>query len=889
MGFKDLGKGFKKLGKSKVTKEVTEDTLESLNKKLLERSSKIIDSMGNQWEKDAIDTAGALSHLPEVKPMPKGALRNKGEKVFDLSPLKVVQFENIDDGFNVFGNSNIFDIEGVIKSKNKADNYLHAEVSGGSIGQRYNLLGESVRDGMYNGLSSAADFKSIAQEAMDNGEQLPYWARKRANNKDIKPKQEIKNRRKGNREIKETPVNNPIQQEQQLLLEAPKQREPRKPRREYKPDLGTNTDPIELPGPPRNRRRGNRATREVPVQQEQQLLLNAPKQKEPRKTRREYKSDLGTNTEPIELSGPVQSSPADNKRLDNIERVEEAYRNGALTEEEYLQKYKALDSTHKKEKMAEQKQKYPLDDITEDITNPSPNKPTSPVYDSQQKKLKELLDNGQITQEQYNSSVANLDERFNSTPSADDTLKEKLEDINKKMDTELQNELDNIGEKTPEKSLPPEQKIEMPQKQKVEVNLDDFKTKTEIDNMDIEDNNFEVKEEPEVSPTPNSKQDQNVFSELTKRDSDLLYTAKTDAYELNLRNSLPDSIKYGDKNYQFMYDKNGAFNLFDAEGNILAHDTEEFGNIYNAIATEREKYLYNLSNEEWDIVAKRPERFGFDQYGRNINGDDARLYNKIDVYNKRKEVLSKQISDTQTELNDVPGKEKDKIEELKNKRNELSKQNYEIDRKKFKAESKYQAREDRRKVREQFQQKVKEEGLEKGSEAYQQAEKELKEKFESINVGRKKSIERQNNRIDAKTKGLEGKGFSVGKAINIGFTAKAAVDKYKESKAEGKSTASSIMRAAGSAAVAEVLGPAAQIGLDIAKAVPKVAISGADALYKEYRRMNSVANLTPLGGVNYQDSQELATMRQSGMELAKMSQYNLEQTLMGAEAKHLHR
>lgn len=857
MGFKDLGKGFRKLGKSKATKkvteEVTEDTLESLNKKLLERSSKIIDSVGNQWEKDAIDTAGALSHLPEVKPMPKGALRNKGEKVFDLSPLKVVQFENIDDGFNVFGNSNVFDIEGVIKSKNKADNYLHAEVSGGSIGQRYNLLGESVRNGMYNGLSSAADFKSIAQEAMDSGEQLPYWARKRANNKDIKPKQEIKNRRKGNREIKETPVSNPIQQEQQLLLEAPKQKSPRKPRREYKSDLGTNTEPIELPGPPKNRRRGNRATREVPVQQEQQLLLEAPKQKEPRKPRRECKPDLGTNTEPIELSGSVQLSSADSKRLDNLDRIEEAYENGALTEQEYLDKINSSEKNYRKEKMEEQKKKYPLDDIGQDA----------------EKKSK------------------------------------------------VQN-------------------------QKVEVNLDDFKTKTEIDNMDIEDNNFEVVEEPEVIPNPepesksepqkqskrqqrkaeneannkqqtntqqqqfenrqkmnnqsgptadfnNPEQDQNVFSELTKRDSDLLYKAKTDAYELNLRNSLPDSIKYGDKNYQFKYDKNGAFNLFDAEGNILAHDTEEFGNIYNAIATEREKYLYSLSNEEWDIVAKRPERFGFDQYGRSINGDDARLYNKIDVYNKRKEILSKQISDTQTELNDVPGKEKDKIEELKKKRNDLSKQNYEIDRKKFKAESKYQAREDRRKVREQFQQKVKEEGLEKGSEAYQQAEKELKEKFKNINAGTKKNIERQSNRVDAQIKGLEGKGFSVGKAINIGFTAKAAVDKYKESKAEGKSTASSFIRAAGSAAVAEVLGPAAQIGLDIAKAVPKVAIGGADMLYKEYRRMNSAANFVPLGGVNFQDSQELATMRQSGMELAKMSQYNLEQTLMGAEAKHLHR
>lgn len=840
MGLKDLGKVIKKLGKSKVTEEVTEDTLESLNKKLLERSSKIIDSVGNQWEKEAIDTAGALSHLPEVNPMPKGALRNKGESVFSKTPLRVIERTGkYRSGYDVIGINADFDIEGVIKSRN-ARNYLIGSLDNGVYKTRYLLGGKPKKTPENKLLQDRTSFGYNAQDYIDNGVEAPYWVRKIADRANVKPKQEIKNRRKGNREIKETPVNNPIQQEQQLLLEAPKQKSPRKPRREYKSDLGTNTEPIELPGPPRNRRRGNRTIKETfadsSTQQEPQLLLNAPKQREPRKPRREYKPDLGINTEPIELSGPVLSSSADNK---------------------------------------------PLEDIAEDIVNPSPNKPTSPVYDSQQKKLKELLDNGQITQEQYNSSVVNLNERFNSTPSADDTLKEKLEDINKKMDTELQNEIDNIGEKTPEKSLP--------QKQKVEVSLDDFKTKTEIDNMDIEDNNFEVKEEPEISPTPNSKQDQNVFSELPKRDSDILRTAETDTYKLNLRNGLPDSIKYGDKNYQFKYDKNGAFNLFDTEGNILAHDTEEFGSIYSAIATEREKYLYNLSNEEWDTVFSKPERFGFDSYGKNTNGDDARLYNKINAYDKRKEILSKQISDTQTELNDVPGKEKDKIEELKNKRNELSKQNYEIDRRKFEAESKYQAREDRRKVREQFQQKVKEEGLEKGSEAYQQAEKELKEKFENIKIGTNKSIERQNNRIDAKIKGLEGKGFSVGKAINIGFTAKAAVDKYKESKAEGKSTASSIMRAAGSAAVTEVLGPTAQIGLDIAKAVPKVVMSGADMLYKENRRMNSAANFIPLGGVNYQDSQELATMRQSGMELAKMSQYNLEQTLMGAEAKHLHR
>ena len=123
-----------------------------------------------------------------------------------------------------------------------------------------------------------------------------------------------KNRRKGNRDIKEIPINNSTHQEQQLLLDAPTQKEPRKPRREYRSDLGTNTEPIELSGPTKNRRTGNRAAK-TPTRQEQQLLLEVPKQKSPRQPRREYKSDLGVNTDPIQLSGPTKNRRRGNRSV----------------------------------------------------------------------------------------------------------------------------------------------------------------------------------------------------------------------------------------------------------------------------------------------------------------------------------------------------------------------------------------------------------------------------------------------------------------------------------------------------------------------------------------------------------------------------------------------
>ena len=218
MAFKDILKGLAKFGKSKVAKEITEEVteegIESITNGLLEKNKELLNSVGNQWKKEAIDTAGALSHLPEMDSVSEDVLRN-------------------------------------------VDNTIAEKVN-------------------------------------------------------VEPKLEVKNRRKGNREIKEIPINNSTQQEQQLLLDTPKQRSPREPRREYKYDLGANAEPIELPGPTKNRRIGNRAAKK-PTKQEQQLLLEAPKQKGPRQPRREYKPDLGTNTEPIQLSGPTKNRRRGNK------------------------------------------------------------------------------------------------------------------------------------------------------------------------------------------------------------------------------------------------------------------------------------------------------------------------------------------------------------------------------------------------------------------------------------------------------------------------------------------------------------------------------------------------------------------------------------------------
>ena len=124
----------------------------------------------------------------------------------------------------------------------------------------------------------------------------------------------------------------------------------------------------------------------------------------------------------------------------------------------------------------------------------------------------------------------------------------------------------------------------------------------------------------------------------------------------------------------------------------------------------------------------------------------------------------------------------------------------------------------------------------------------------------------------------------IGTVTNIGF----AVSDYKDARRQGHGVVSSVARAGTQFVMGELLGIYYPLVLG-AKALPGAIVKGSELLYKENRKMNSMANQQVFGGAQFQDTQQLATMRQSGMEMAKMSQYNLQQTLMGQEATHLHR
>lgn len=124
--------------------------------------------------------------------------------------------------------------------------------------------------------------------------------------------------------------------------------------------------------------------------------------------------------------------------------------------------------------------------------------------------------------------------------------------------------------------------------------------------------------------------------------------------------------------------------------------------------------------------------------------------------------------------------------------------------------------------------------------------------------------------------------------LTTGMNILGTITDYKDERKKGHGVVSSAVRAGAKFAMYEALGLWA-IPVALVSNAPGAIIKGADMLYKENRKMNSAANFQVFGGAQFMDTQQLATMRQSGMEMAKMANYNLQQTLMGNEATYLHR
>lgn len=664
----------------------------------------------------------------------------------------------------------------------------------------------------------------------------------------------------------------------------PKPRQPRKPRREYKPDLGTNTNPINLSGPVKKDSLKQTESIKSTSKNNKTLQTDAGHQNKKKKKKKNKKAK--TNKRAYEV---IEKNNEARRKANNVSSVNEKPKtvndvvNDTVNEKITEQKVQPNKPTESN------KINVSLDDFK---TEEEINQMEDVIKQTQLDRLEELRENGEISQKDYEAAIDNVINDSNMNIEVDEQI--------------MNDQPEPKNEPNPE----PNTNVTKSEKQSKREQRKQENEKNNRKQTNIKEQQLKNREQIDITDSINTeseKIEQDAIDEFRKQfnprptgDNDKLAYFDRDGYSITMRNGVAESISVGDDTYEYLYNKDGHTMFRNVANDEFLEDFKMAQEFYDIGNRERRDYLKNLSDKDWKDITGNPEKFGFDKHNVDELGYDAHLSNEFDAFNTRSSLAEEKAKDIQS----LYEKEKDKKikKELADKRDKTKIKSLEAQKEANRRKAQYEARQSKKKAGEKFNKALDLDQFEKGSKeyyealkaskgtaAYEEALKNLKSDLNKVNVIKNASIKNADKPLDGQIKGLSGKGMTLGKAVTIGLAAKTAVDKYKESKAEGKSTGSSLIRAGGAAVVGEILGPGGYAALTIGQAIPKLIVNGADALYKESRRMNSVSNITPLGGVSFQDSQELATMRQSGMELAKMSQYNLEQSLMGAEAKHLHR
>lgn len=126
--------------------------------------------------------------------------------------------------------------------------------------------------------------------------------------------------------------------------------------------------------------------------------------------------------------------------------------------------------------------------------------------------------------------------------------------------------------------------------------------------------------------------------------------------------------------------------------------------------------------------------------------------------------------------------------------------------------------------------------------------------------------------------------------FNLAFSGYVGYDTYKEERAQGNSRLGALGKATMEFVMPELLGMGGYIAYEAIKALPGAALSAGQYISQQSRIMERNArDQAPFKTNTFVDSQQIYTMRQAGLALAEQSKYALQQSLMGDEARFMHR
>lgn len=124
-------------------------------------------------------------------------------------------------------------------------------------------------------------------------------------------------------------------------------------------------------------------------------------------------------------------------------------------------------------------------------------------------------------------------------------------------------------------------------------------------------------------------------------------------------------------------------------------------------------------------------------------------------------------------------------------------------------------------------------------------------------------------------------------AFNIGLSAWAGIDSYQTAREEGGSKMGAAAGAVVDAALPYVLGAPLYAAYFAATELPELAVTASDAMGTYQRNMAKASSNRAFVNAHFDDTQQAFTMRQAGMAIAERSKYNMQQAMMGNEARYM--
>jgi len=141
----------------------------------------------------------------------------------------------------------------------------------------------------------------------------------------------------------------------------------------------------------------------------------------------------------------------------------------------------------------------------------------------------------------------------------------------------------------------------------------------------------------------------------------------------------------------------------------------------------------------------------------------------------------------------------------------------------------------------------------------------------------------------SRNKTMLSKVFNAG-AVNTAAGAFFGYMDYSDSRAQGKNVTESLAGASIEFILPEIMSLPMYLGYTLAPAVAEGAMNAYESTMMNMRLMDKQSrNVTPFRSNTFVDGPQIYTMRQAGMALAQKSKYQLQQTMMGNEARYLHR